>query len=120
MSSDADFDARVLDDELRRYIRRSLDSDPRVRSDVQLAIAAVVALSGVRANIALATEIGIDAVPVGYEMRHDVSMGVLGDGHSITVRGKAIYLGDGTFTAPDVEIRDQAELPASWYGIDDE
>ena len=120
MSGEAEFDARVLDDELRRYVRRSLDSDPRVRSDVQLAIAAVVAPSGVRAHISPARGIGGDAVPVGYAMRHDVSMGVLDDWHAITVRGKAIYLGGGTFTAPDVEIRDQAELPASWYGIDDE
>lgn len=120
MSGDAEFDARVLDDELRRYIRRSLDSDPRVRSDVQLAIAAVVALSGVRANIELATEIGADILPLGYEMSHDVSMGVLDDGHAITVRGKAFYLGGGKFSAPDVEIRDQAELPNSWYGVDDE
>lgn len=118
--SDADFDARVLDDEMRRYIRRSLDSDPRVRSDVQLAIAAVVALSGARANVQLATEIGADILPIGYELTHDVAMGVLDDGHAITLRGTAIYLGGGRFTDPTVEIRDQVELPPSWYGIDDE
>lgn len=118
--SDDDFGTRVLDDELRRYIRRSLDTDPRVRSDVQLAIAAVVALSGVRANVQLATEVGADILPVGYELSHDVAMGVLDDGHAITMHGTAIYLGSGKFSDPTVEIMDQAELPPSWYGIDDE